>query len=793
MLVHGNLNPPLVLLADTPLGSEAQTQKPFSSSGSELYPLALHQNRQGYNDCLSLTLLDRPYHFERQHDDYFTTVKKHGAERGWQPVQGGFASAELLKAQAELLATLDQLPQEPTVLACGELALWALTGEDDCWLKRGSIYQSVPLPSGKRLKVICTLSPAKLQAAWDMREVVKRDIERAVTESRRPGGFRWPDWHFTLQAGLHVYTEMLNGLYARLQAGPLRLGVDIETIRHEIACIGIAWSPLEALCIPIRTSFEYWSVEEELLLISLVRQVLEHPNARIVGQNFHYDSQYLSLKWGIAPRCTDDTMVAQHLLFLGMPKTLYFIASLYCDFYQYWKDDLKDYKKAPTDDNKFFSYNCRDCCYTLEAMNVLDRLLDRTPGMREKYNERMRELWPTVLRMTLRGVRVNTKMREKLSIDLLHAAMARQEFLDTVIGRPFNPQSPKQMREFFYNEMGVKPQKSRITKKPSLGAEILQQMPEDYPLLAPITDTIIEMRSLKTFRSTFIESPLDDDARVRSFFAMCGTETTRFASGENAFGRGMNLQNVSKGDRARTRLAMPNVREMFVPDPGFMIVDIDLAGADAQVVAWEANDPTMKQLFKEKKTKIAAFAAREIFGTAAGSDGKTEPYYTRAKMGGHATNYGAWPTTVAKALGISVHEADKFQKKWFGVFPGILQWHTRIQRDLDQRQEVINAFGYRKHFFGRTDKALPEALAWGPQSTVAVVTNKALAIIDQEFDMVQLLMQVHDSIVFQLLRELVEAIVPQVLKRAEIVIPYPDPLIIPWGCKYSSRSWGECG
>ena len=236
---------------------------------------------------------------------------------------------------------------------------------------------------------------------------------------------------------------------------------------------------------------------------------------------------------------------------------------------------------------------------------------------------------------------------------------------------------------------------------------------------------------------------------------------------------------------------MPNIRNLYLPDVGYEIFDIDLAGADAQVVAWESGDATMKALFREKR-KIAAFAAKEIFGSAAGSDGKNEPYYTRAKIGGHATNYVAYPGTVAKACGISFRDAEKFQELWFSIFPGIRDWHTRIEHELQTRRYVENRFGYRMTFFGRVDKALPQALAWVPQSTVAIVTAKAMDVIDLSFPLVEILLQVHDSIVGQLPIERDPALFGQLLDAVRIPIPYDDPLIIPWGAKLSKYTWGDC-
>lgn len=787
----------LWLLGDAPYGDDVVRRRPFATSSAQILPLMLHRSGITFNGCYSQYLWDSPFPVRNNvhimEGDILVSTKKRGEEEGLAFVDGYYVGQEVLEIRERILRELDsQTPGPITILTLGELPLWIVTGQKNIHTCRGSIYESLPTPSGKKFKVVCTYSVQDLTRQQDLKPIFERDVERAALELSRGPAINFPKWDFLVQGTFDEYVARFRWLVSRLDREPLYLSCDIETIRHEIACIGLAWSNRAALCLPLRTSGEYWTPDQELELLSALRLVLEHRNARIVGQNFLYDSQYIGAKWGIVPRLADDTMDMQHVLFPGIPKALHFLASVYCDFYQYWKDELDDYKSAPKDDNLFFSYNCRDCCYTLESRGALQELLKST-GRHDLYRKRMQESFWTILRMTLRGAPVNKAMRSKLATDLIAAGMERETFLNEAIGRPFNPRSTQQMKEFFYDEMKVKPERARTGNKNfSLGAEILVKIPDTYPLLAPICDAIIEMRSIGTFLRTFIQSELDGDGRVRSMFKLSGPETFRLASSENAFGRGMNLQNLPKGDRAKTSFKMPNIREMFLPEPGTEIFDIDLAGADAQVVAWTSGDPTMKALFRAK-IKIAAFAAKELYGGAAGPDGKAEPYYTRAKMGGHLSNYYGQPPTMAKALGITVHEADKFQKRWFEMFPGITTWHERVRRNLEEKREVTNAFGFKKTFFGRIDKALPEALAWEPQSAVAVVTLRAMDILDREFDpMLRILIQVHDSIVFTLPIYRPPELLENVLDAARIVIPFDDPLVIPFGVASSTVNWGKC-
>jgi DNA polymerase-1 len=238
---------------------------------------------------------------------------------------------------------------------------------------------------------------------------------------------------------------------------------------------------------------------------------------------------------------------------------------------------------------------------------------------------------------------------------------------------------------------------------------------------------------------------------------------------------------------------LPNIRKMFIPDPGYTILDIDQRGADAQVVAWEADDAQLKEAFRAG-LKIHAVNAKDLFGNNAGPDGKREPYYTRAKSGVHLTNYGGKARTLAATLGLTVHEAEWFQRRWFELHPGVRDWHNRVRAQLQAERSVRNAFGYRRFYFERIDdRTLNQALAWIPQSTVAIVTNRAWTNIDEQLDpLVQVLLQVHDSLVLQTPTSRLAEAKRKLLPLIQIPVPYPDPLTIPWGIKSSGVSWGDC-
>lgn len=254
---------------------------------------------------------------------------------------------------------------------------------------------------------------------------------------------------------------------------------------------------------------------------------------------------------------------------------------------------------------------------------------------------------------------------------------------------------------------------------------------------------------------------------------------------------------------------MPNVKKMFIPDEGYTFFDADLAGADAQVVAYEAEDLDLIKAFKDG-LDVHTKNATDMWGTAFTSlagdknHGPKMVKRTECKKGVHATNYGAVARTLAKVLGWTVHEAEMFQRRWFAIHPGIkTNFHGRIEASLRSSRMVTNQFGYRRVYFDRIDSCFTQALAWKPQSTVAEVSFRGGirlelatgATTDQRGNItapgwVEMILQNHDSLLFQVKHE-DENRIDELRAGLRYPIPYSEPLDIQWGLARSRISWGD--
>jgi uracil-DNA glycosylase len=445
------------------------------------------------------------------------------------------------------------------IIGCGELALLALSGQSGILDWRGSclsIYDS---------KFIPTLNPDRVLKMWEWRYLLVNDLKRAAKESAT-ADYNFPAEDYLLAPSFDEARGYLERIKCRAIAGskdnPIPLGVDIETRRTHITCIGIAEASSKAICIPF-TSHEhthYWPLEQEQELVALLRDILSAPHVLCHGQNFWYDMQYIVRWWGFTPTYGLDTMIAWHTCYAGMKKSLSFICSMVLDGYVYWKEEGKGHEPNAEQELDYWRYNCKDACRTIALLPRLQRLITAM-GQQQQVDEQMAAVAPH-MKMMLRGVRrkVNGLQAEMIqqTMELINereqefeyytpALVGAHQLTKTKKASPWY-RSPTQQQKIFYQLFRLPVQKNKSTGRPSCDDDALQKLGKKEPLLRSIFQMLTEYRSLGVFHSTFLTPRLDWDKRIRSSYGIGMTETFRDTSSEDCFGFGGNLQNIPKGN-----------------------------------------------------------------------------------------------------------------------------------------------------------------------------------------------------------------------------------------------------
>ena len=817
---EGQMPARVMLVQEYPSLDDEASGFAFSGSAGQELNRMLHEAGILRSECFTTSVLKtRPP--QGQLDAWMPTKKK-DIGPAHHLLKDRYCSKEIHEGHRELLAEIE-MAQPNIIVAFGSLSLWALTGHWGAQKWRGSLLQ---IPDGGP-KVIPTLHPNAVFRDWPLRATVMSDLRRVKRHMTSRVYDNKPVWNFIIRPTFDTAQATLQSLLTRASGGEdLWLDFDIETRNGHIDCVGFSWSRSDAICIPFIAAGKpqgYWPEEQEAILVYYLYRLLTHPKVKVRWQNGLYDAQYVYRHWHFVPNGGQDTMISQHSVFSQLAKSLDYLASLYADWYVYWKDEGKIASDVPEDQR--WRYNLQDCVYTREVGEVLTHVA-QSMNLSAVDRQQQDLFWPVLRAMQL-GVRVSNERRGEMAMAIQEELSHREAFLFNILGHSINPASPKQMQTLFYEDLNQAPILKRVNiqgrqvLRPTCDDEALQKLSAREPLLRPLTNAILDIRTLHKFLNDFVMMPLDADERMRCSFNIAGDAggksapySYRLSSSKNAFGSGGNLQTIpseksKSSGKAAARGSMdfrlPNIRSMYIPDPGFTFFDMDLDRADLQVVVWEADDAMLKAALRlgadvhllnvyalDNKEPPPLEELVESHPAYPSHRGPRKHKREFAKVFCHATNYVGSAKTVAAHTGRTVHEVDRAQKLWFEQHPGILKWHKRTEEQIRRDRFVENKWGYRWHIFDRLDQLLPEACAWVPQSTVGILINKIWLRFYAELPEVQVLLQVHDSLAGQFPTHRAATLVPLMQTRSRIVIPYEDPLIIPTGLKTSVTSWGDC-
>lgn len=449
-----------------------------------------------------------------------------------------------------------------------DLQTWAPGGIMD-W--RGSMLYVEPHPEFcespeqaaalRKIRLLPVIHPAAIMRAWYLRAPTVHDFKTRVPMALRDDWRRNPKPVTLSPPTFNQAVQRLEYWLRLADSGTeVRLANDIETIRRTfISVIGFADSANFAICIPFvrgdnpdGSIASYWTPEQEAVIVSLIRRVLSHPNIFIIGQNYIYDTQYIQHWLGVTPRLWFDTMLAQNVVFPGTPKDLGYLSSLYCDYHWYWKEDAKDWSKVG-DLQRLMDYNCIDNLRTWEAAHAQMAYI-KASGQEAQMAFKMRTN-DLCLRMMNRGVKIDKAKRGQMIFDLDTARAGLYSELAAIIPQALvkadaeTPwyRSAQQTAALFYDILGFKVVKHRKTGNRTVGKEAFPVLKRAHPEFTRLFDLLDTAGSVDNSLDV-VQSALDPDDRMRCSYNPSGAETHRLSSSANVFGRGTNLQNLTKGE-----------------------------------------------------------------------------------------------------------------------------------------------------------------------------------------------------------------------------------------------------
>ncbi|MBJ7265291.1 MAG: DNA polymerase I, partial [Burkholderiaceae bacterium] len=312
-------------------------------------------------------------------------------------------------------------------------------------------------------------------------------------------------------------------------------------------------------------------------------------------------------------------------------------------------------------------------------------------------------------------------------------------------GQPFNLNSPKQLGEILFGQMGLPIVRKTAGGAPSTDEEVLTKLAEDYPL----PKALLEYRGLSKLKSTYTDKlPRMIDARtgrVHTHYAQAAVITGRLASSDT------NLQNIPVRTAAGRR-----VREAFVPESG-VIVSADYSQIELRIMAHVADDANLQRAFAAGEDIHRATAA-EVFGVPIES---VAPEQRRAaKAINFGLIYGMGVFGLAANLGITRDAAQAYIDRYFTRYPGVAQYMADTRVRAREQGYVETVFGRKlwlpeiKGGSGPRRAGAERAAINAPmQGTAADLIKLAMVDVQRwlERDRLQskLIMQVHDELVLE--------------------------------------------
>ncbi len=563
----------------------------------------------------------------------------------------------------------------------------------------------------------------------------------------------------------------------------------IDPMQAEISGIALALAPNDAAYIPLGHKqsgggaglFDAGLAPDQIKAadaLAALKPLLESSGILKIGFNIKFNAVMLA-QHGITLRNQDDAQLMSYALDAGRnahglealaKRWLGHAVIAYGDLTGSGKNKLS-FDQVAID--RAGEYSAESADMILRLWRVLKpRLVSER--MTVVYETLERPLVSVLARMERRGISIDRQVLSRLSGDFAQTAARVQAELQELAGEPINVGSPKQIGDILFGKMGITGGTKTKTGAWSTSAQILDELAEqghEFP------KKILEWRQVSKLKSTYTDALPNyvhpQTHRVHTTYALAATTTGRLSSNEP------NLQNIP----VRTEDGR-KIRRAFVATAGHKLVSADYSQIELRLLAEIADIPVLKQAFRDG-LDIHAMTASEMFGVPI-KDMPSE-VRRRAKAINFGIIYGISAFGLANQLGIAREEASAYIKKYFERFPGIRAY-------MDETREFCRKHGYVATLFGRkcyypdikasnaSVRSFNERAAINArlQGSAADIIRRAMirmedALAEKKLS-AQMLLQVHDELIFEVPDDEVAATLP-VVQHVMQDAPFPAVLL----------------
>ncbi|MFT6987009.1 MAG: DNA polymerase-1 [Psychromonas sp.] len=571
-----------------------------------------------------------------------------------------------------------------------------------------------------------------------------------------------------------IYTPgQLDQWIKKLQAAPL-FAFDTETtsldyMQAEIVGLSFAVQTnigsedapiIDAVYLPL--AHDYIDAPKQLDLtetLAKLKALLESSECKKVGQNLKYDRSVL-LNYDIELKGIQfDTMLESYVLDSTGRHDMDTLALKYLDHKCISFEDIAGKGKKQLTFNQIAikeaaPYAAEDADITLRLHLHLFEQLQATPALQTVFSDIELPLLSVLSDIERGGVEIDSALLAQQSVEIGKRLLELEEAAYAEAGKTFNLSSPKQLQTILFEELNLPILKKTPKGAPSTAEEVLQELALTYPL----PHLIIEHRGLSKLKSTYTDKlpkmVNEKTGRVHTSYHQAVTVTGRLSSSDP------NLQNIPIRSAEGRR-----IRQAFIAQPGYKIVAADYSQIELRIMAHLSQDKGLLEAFATGKD-IHKATASEVFSVAL--DEVTTDQRRSAKAINFGLIYGMSAFGLAKQLNIGRQEAQQYMDRYFKRYPSVLTYMENTRVLAHEKGYVETIMGRRLQLPGISSrngmlkKAAERAAINAPmQGTAADIIKKAMIDMADwvkmtEAGTVQLLMQVHDELVFAVKEEFVE-------------------------------------
>ena len=421
---------------------------------------------------------------------------------------------------------------------------------------------------------------------------------------------------------------------------------------------------------------------------------------------------------------------------------------------------------------------CAEALWNLRP--VMEEELEKQ-GQTRLYCEIELPLCPVLYRMEKEGIAIDSDQLAQFGAMLTERIAACEELIFSYSEGPFNINSPKQLGELLFEKLHLPAGKKTKTGY-STNAEVLEKLQDKHPIIPAIMDYRVLTKLKSTYADGLIKV-IGPDGRIHTTLQNLVTATGRLSSTDP------NLQNIP----VRTDLGA-EIRKMFIPKPGCVLVDADYSQIELRVLAHIANDTVMQAAF-ESGMDIHTVTASQVFGVA--PEQVTPLQRRHAKAVNFGIVYGISEFSLAEDIGVSRYEAKEYIENYLANYHGVRAYMKRSVEEARERGYTQTLYGRRRQIpelkssnFNVRQGAERIALNTPIQGTAADLIKLAMIRVDQAlaeaYPEAKLLLQVHDELIVECPEAIAAEVADLVSAQMQQVASLTVPLIAEakWGASW---------